>query len=216
MQDRLRAGGEGTTEDEMVGWHHRPSGHEFELMGVGDGQGSRACCGPWSLKVSDCLRIWTEQKDAVFLWNPLYWTITTLWAFVGFGDDLLWLSWFANISLHSRLPSFLKVSFFGHLLWNWSRSHFPGFGLFLIALGDGFQKTLQGNHPNPKRPLSLYPRMFYVFLKTLIGSLLTFRYLWFGVHFVYSVREYAYLILVFFVLISLLWSFIVSLASVYY
>ena len=30
----------------MVGWHHQPDGHEFEL-GVGDGQGSLACCGPW-------------------------------------------------------------------------------------------------------------------------------------------------------------------------
>ena len=29
------------TEDEMVGWHHRPDGHEFEqAVGVGDGQGS--------------------------------------------------------------------------------------------------------------------------------------------------------------------------------
>ena len=35
------------TEDEMVGWHH----HEFELaLGVGDGQGSLACCSPWGLK----------------------------------------------------------------------------------------------------------------------------------------------------------------------
>ena len=32
------------TEDEMVGWHHRPDGHEFEQApGVGDGQGSLAC-----------------------------------------------------------------------------------------------------------------------------------------------------------------------------
>ena len=32
-------------EDEMVGWHHRLNGHEFELdSGVGDGQGSLACC----------------------------------------------------------------------------------------------------------------------------------------------------------------------------
>ena len=31
----------GTTEDEMVGWHHRLNGHEFEQApGVGDGQGS--------------------------------------------------------------------------------------------------------------------------------------------------------------------------------
>ena len=37
----------GTTEDEMVGWHHRLNGHEFEQApGVGDGQGSLACCSP--------------------------------------------------------------------------------------------------------------------------------------------------------------------------
>ena len=44
----------GMTEDEMVGWHHRLDGHEFEqALGVGDGQGSLACCSPWGLKVSD-------------------------------------------------------------------------------------------------------------------------------------------------------------------
>ena len=33
------------TEDEMVGWHHQLSGHEFEQApGVGDGQGALACC----------------------------------------------------------------------------------------------------------------------------------------------------------------------------
>ena len=42
----------GTTEDEMVGWHHRLTGHEFEqALGVGDGQGSLACCSPWGLRV---------------------------------------------------------------------------------------------------------------------------------------------------------------------
>ena len=31
------------TEDELVGWHHRLHGHEFEQApGVGDGQGSLA------------------------------------------------------------------------------------------------------------------------------------------------------------------------------
>ena len=41
----------GTTEDKMVGWHHRLNGHEFELdSGVGDGQGSLACCSPWCCK----------------------------------------------------------------------------------------------------------------------------------------------------------------------
>ena len=44
----------GTTEDEMVGWHHRLDGHEFEWApGVGDGQGSLACCSPWGRKKSD-------------------------------------------------------------------------------------------------------------------------------------------------------------------
>ena len=34
----------GTTEYEMVGWHHRLNGHEFEQApGVGDGQGGLAC-----------------------------------------------------------------------------------------------------------------------------------------------------------------------------
>ena len=36
--------GKGTTEDEMVGWHHRLNGHGFGLTpGFGDGQGGLAC-----------------------------------------------------------------------------------------------------------------------------------------------------------------------------
>ena len=39
------------TEDEVVGWHHRLDGHEFEqVLGLGDGQGSLACCSPWGGK----------------------------------------------------------------------------------------------------------------------------------------------------------------------
>ena len=44
----------GTTEDEMVGWHHWLNGHEFEQApGVGDGQRSLVCCSPWGHKESD-------------------------------------------------------------------------------------------------------------------------------------------------------------------
>ena len=44
----------GTTEDEMVGCHHQPDGHEFEQsLGVSDGQGSLACCSPWGYKELD-------------------------------------------------------------------------------------------------------------------------------------------------------------------
>ena len=42
------------TEDEIVGWHHRLSGCEFEqALGDGDGQGSLACCSQWGHKESD-------------------------------------------------------------------------------------------------------------------------------------------------------------------
>ena len=44
----------GMAEDKMVGWHHWLDRHEFEQApGVGDGQGSLACCSPWGRKESD-------------------------------------------------------------------------------------------------------------------------------------------------------------------
>ena len=53
----------GTTEDEMVGWHHLLNGHEFEwTLGVDDGQGGLECCSPWGHKESDMAERlnWTE------------------------------------------------------------------------------------------------------------------------------------------------------------
>ena len=41
----------GVTEDEMVGWHHRFNGPEFEqTLGNNVGQGSLVCCSPWGRK----------------------------------------------------------------------------------------------------------------------------------------------------------------------
>ena len=54
----------GTTEDEMVGWHHQLNGHEFEWTpGISDGQGSLACCSPWGRKELDTTEWlnWTEE-----------------------------------------------------------------------------------------------------------------------------------------------------------
>ena len=49
-QERRR----GTTEDEMVGWHHKLNGDEFEQApGVGAGRGSLACSSPWDRKELD-------------------------------------------------------------------------------------------------------------------------------------------------------------------
>ena len=48
------------TQDEMVGWHHRLDGHDFEQApGDDDGQGSLACCSPRGCKKSDT----TEQVN---------------------------------------------------------------------------------------------------------------------------------------------------------
>ena len=42
------------TEDEMVGWHHRINGYEFEQAPrIGDGQGSLVCCSPGGRKERD-------------------------------------------------------------------------------------------------------------------------------------------------------------------
>ena len=50
----------GITEDEMVEWHHRINGYEFEQApGAGDGQGSLACHSPWGRKELDT----TEQPN---------------------------------------------------------------------------------------------------------------------------------------------------------
>ena len=56
----------GTTQDEMVGWHHRLDGHGFGWTpGVGDGQGGLACCNSWGHKELDT----TEQLN----WTELNW-----------------------------------------------------------------------------------------------------------------------------------------------
>ena len=48
------------TEHEMVGWHHRLNGYEFEhTLGVGEGQESLVCCSPWGRRELDM----TEQLD---------------------------------------------------------------------------------------------------------------------------------------------------------
>ena len=63
----------GTTEDEMVGWHHRLNGHEFGWTpGVGDGQGGLACCDSWGPKESDTPEWlnWTELN----WWDQIPWS----------------------------------------------------------------------------------------------------------------------------------------------
>ena len=51
MLGKMRAEGEGATEDEMVGWHHQLSGHGFDqTLGDGEGEESLAYCSSWGCK----------------------------------------------------------------------------------------------------------------------------------------------------------------------
>ena len=54
------------TEDEMVGWHHRLNGHEFEQApGVGDGQGGLVCCSPRGYKWSEMTEQLNNNKKGI-------------------------------------------------------------------------------------------------------------------------------------------------------
>ena len=72
----------GMTADETVGWYHWLNGHEFEQApGVGDRQGSLACCSPWGHKESDTTEQlnWLTSKtmkrkhSKTFLYFPTLW-----------------------------------------------------------------------------------------------------------------------------------------------
>ena len=57
----------GTTEDEIVGWHHQLKGHGYKWTpGDGDGQGGLACCGSWG-----CKELYTTEQLNWIVWNVL-------------------------------------------------------------------------------------------------------------------------------------------------
>ena len=57
---------EGTTEDKVVGWNHQLDGHEYEQApGVGDGQGSLACCRPWGGKEMNTTQRLNQTEDTL-------------------------------------------------------------------------------------------------------------------------------------------------------
>ena len=59
-------------EDEMVGWHHRLNGHEFEQTpGGSEGQGSLACCSPWSCKESGKTELLNSDDSTT--WSEAGW-----------------------------------------------------------------------------------------------------------------------------------------------
>ena len=103
----------GTTEDEMVGWHHWLDGHEFEQApGVGDGQGSLVCCSPCGCKESyrtERLN-WTEPEIGPWLFYSAGLTKSPLKgpAFTTWSKIRLFLSHF-SVTIHA--VCFLHNSF---------------------------------------------------------------------------------------------------------
>ena len=87
----------GTTEDEIVGWHHQLSRHEFGWTpGVGDGQGGLASCSPWGHKESDTTEWlnWTDlfTKSCFFCLSKISWIHAYFYLILGEGKrDLLLL-----------------------------------------------------------------------------------------------------------------------------
>ena len=70
----------GAAENEIVRWHHRLNGHEFEqTLGDSEGQGSLACCNPWGYEESDmaeqlnniqcCEILWLKKMDNCFFFS---------------------------------------------------------------------------------------------------------------------------------------------------
>ena len=54
----------GTTEDEMVEWHHWFNGHELgQTLGDGEGQGTLVCCSLWGLKKSETTWLLNNNND---------------------------------------------------------------------------------------------------------------------------------------------------------
>ena len=106
----------GMTEDEMIGWHHRLNGHEFEqALGVGDGQGSLACCSAWGRKESD-----TEWLDWTELALDLELQSWKEWDIFNSSINLMSYSSFLNYQTDSTLSvsTFISVHLWSHvILW---------------------------------------------------------------------------------------------------
>ena len=110
-----------TTEDELVGWHHKLNAHEFEQTpGDGEVQVSLACCSPWGLRVrhdwaiyvfySKCLSSCQKKKKNLIFDIAAAWWIS-IYSLVGFlyscTSTKLIKETFQNVVLFGKTTSFL-------------------------------------------------------------------------------------------------------------
>ena len=140
--DARKEGGlvkKGTTEDEMVGWHHRLNGHRFGWTpGVGDGQGGLACHGSWVSK---------SQTSEQLNWTELTWNVPFV-SLIFLKRSLVFpILLFSSISLHWWLrKAFLSLF---ATLWNsafrWIYISFSPL-LFASLLFSAIFKVYSDNH----------------------------------------------------------------------
>ena len=99
----------GMTEDEIVGWHHRLNGHEFEQTpGDSEGQGSLACCSPWGPRVQ---HDWATELNRT--------DVPSISQGVVILKIHLMFSWNSDVSMH---PAFLFAKpdhTYLEVFWGW-------------------------------------------------------------------------------------------------
>ena len=107
----------GTTGDESVRWwHHWLDGHEFgQALGVGDGQGSLACCSPWGRRVG---HDWTTELNWILSNWICVWFIFLLCSFCYFlcltakleGSQFPYWHWIQTTAANASNPNHETIS----------------------------------------------------------------------------------------------------------
>ena len=83
IHQQINGNQQGMLKDEMVGWHHKLNGHEFEqALGGGEEQGILMCCSPLGFKELDM----TEQLNN----NKWSYVTETVESMVNFTHTCVW------------------------------------------------------------------------------------------------------------------------------
>ena len=112
------------TEDEMVGWHHWLSGHEFrQTLGCGEGQ----WCSPWGHKQSNMTYNWTTMTLSTLITTQEYFCLISL-------SWLLAIIWFLSIPAETNQAPFYLTKGESELVSGFNSEHATGpFALFFLA-----------------------------------------------------------------------------------
>ena len=100
----------GTTENELVGWHHRLHGHEFQQApGDGEEQGNLACCSPWGYRVRHDWVTEQQQNQGQGLGdlNHLWCQMKTRCSFLSENGDQIKVEWWPEINITTTYADIL-------------------------------------------------------------------------------------------------------------